>query len=61
MSVFGKSAGIKSAALLKINPYLGFYQGFLELNMLKQKIFGRLFLLLISQGVSRAHTAITTI
>ena len=33
--VFGKAADIQPADLLKMNSYLGFYQGFGQLNMLK--------------------------
>ena len=60
MPIFGKAAGLQPAALLKINSYLGFYQGFLEL-MLKRRIFGGLFLPLISRGRTRVQAAIATI
>ena len=54
VSIFGKAAGLQPAALLKMNSYLGFYQGLFELNMLKRRIFGGLFLPFVSRGGNRA-------
>ena len=49
---FGKAVSLKPAALLKMNSYLDFYQGFFEVNILKRRIFGGLLLPLISRGGS---------
>ena len=33
--MFGEATGLQPAALIKIKSYLGFYQGLLELTMIK--------------------------
>ena len=56
--IFGIAAGLQLATLLKMNSYTGFYQGFLELNMLKRRICGGLFLPLKPRLVNSSEIVI---